>query len=451
MGVMPVNKLLISMALPMIISMLVQALYNIVDSMYVSQLSEYALTAVSLAFPAQNLMIGIATGTGVGVASLLSRSLGEKNYEKANTVAGNSFLLAIASWLLLVVFGLFFSKMYFRGQTEVVEIAAMGVTYLRIVTVASLGIFVEIAMERLLQSTGRTMLSMVVQLVGAIINIILDPILIFGRYGFPEMGIAGAAVATVIGQIVAMIIAIILNLALNKEIKFAKKYLKADRQIIKEVYIIGFPSILMVAIGSLMTFSLNKILGIFTSTAVAVFGAYYKLQSFVFMPLFGLNNGLVPIVAYNLGARKKDRIVKVIKLAMIYAVGLMMFGFVTFQYVPEALLSLFNASDEMIEIGVPALRTLSLSYIFAGICIVSASVFQALDKSIYSLLMSAARQLIVLIPVAYLLSLTGVLDYVWWSFPIAEVVSLAVSLLLLRKVMRDVSRVMDTPFESSAN
>lgn len=445
MGVMPINKLLLSMALPMILSMLVQALYNIVDSIYVAQLSENALTAVSLAFPAQNLMIGIATGTGVGVASILSRSLGEKNYERANRVAGNSFVLAVLSWLALVIFGIFFSKLYFDAQTDIAEIAELGDTYLQIVTVASLGLFGEVAMERLLQSTGRTLLSMVVQMLGAVTNIILDPILIFGKFGFPEMGIAGAAVATVIGQFVAMITAVILNLALNKEIGFAKKYFKLDKKLVAEVYIIGVPSILMVAIGSVMTFCLNKILIAFTSTAVAVFGVYYKLQSFVFMPVFGLNNALVPIVSYNMGARKKERIKKVIILAMLYAMVLMLMGLAIFQTVPELLLDMFNASADMIEIGVPALKTLSLSFVFAGICIVSSSVFQAMDKSIYSLLLSAARQLFVLIPVAYLLSLTGVLKYIWYSFPIAEIVSLAVSLTLLSRILKHINNKMESP------
>ena len=451
MGVMPVNKLLISMALPMIISMLVQALYNVVDSIYVAQLSENALSAVTLAFPAQNLMIGIATGTGVGVASILSRSLGEKDFERANTVAGNSFFLAFCSWLVLVIFGVFFSDIFFHAQTKVTEIAELGKTYLRIVTIASFGLFGEITMERLLQSTGRTTLSMIVQLIGAIINIIFDPILIFGRYGFPEMGIAGAAVATVAGQIVAMLIAIVLNLKLNKDVKFGLKYIKPNGRIIKDVYIIGVPSILMVAIGSFMTFCMNRILDTFSSTAIAVFGAYYKLQSFVFMPVFGLNNGLVPIVSYNMGARRKERIKKAVILAMIYASVLMLIGLAVCQLMPRELLGLFKPSKHMLEIGVPALRTISLCFIFAGISIVSISVFQALDKSIYSLIMSAARQLLILIPVAYLMSLTGNLENVWLSFPIAEFVSFIVSLFLLKRVVRHVNSVIgDAPNENIA-
>ena len=443
MGVMPVNRLLVTMALPIIISMMVQALYNVVDSIYVARLSEDALSAVTLAFPAQNLMIGIATGTGVGVASILSRSLGEKNYERANLAAGNSFVLAGASWLLMVVFGLFFSKIFFNAQTKVTEIAEMGDTYLKIVTIASFGLFGEITMERLLQSTGRTGLSMVVQLVGAGLNIIFDPILIFGKFGFPRMGIAGAAAATVFGQIVAMILAVIINIRYNKEITFAPKYMKPDGKLIRDVYIIGVPSILMVAIGSVMTFSMNKILGGFSSTAVAVFGVYFKLQSFVLMPVFGLNNGLIPIVSYNFGARKKDRIFKAIKLAMIYAVAFMMLGLAVFQLAPRGLMAMFNASEDMMKMGIPALRTLSLNFIFSGISIVSISVFQALGKSFYSLIMSVSRQLLILIPVAYFMSLTGVLEYVWFSFPIAELVSVIIAVLLLRRVIRYVNTTLD--------
>ncbi|MBQ6540013.1 MAG: MATE family efflux transporter, partial [Oscillospiraceae bacterium] len=415
-------------------------------SIYVAELSESALSAVTLAFPAQNLMIGIATGTGVGIASLLSRSLGEKDFERANTIAGNSFFLALCSWLLLLVFGLFFCDVFFRAQTKVTDIADLGKTYLRIVSIASFGLFGEITMERLLQATGRTTLSMAVQLVGALINIIFDPILIFGRYGFPRMGIAGAAVATVGGQIIAMIIAVILNLTLNRDIRFGLKYMKPNGRIIRDIYIIGIPSILMVAISSFMTFCLNKILDAFSTTAIAVFGVYFKLQSFVFMPIFGLNNGLVPIVAYNFGARKKERIKKAVILAMIYAVSLLLIGLAVFQLLPSELLGMFDASDEMLRIGVPALRTISLCFIFAGVSIVSISVFQALDKSIYSLIMSAARQLLILIPVAYLLSLTGVLEYVWLSFPIAELASFIVSLFLLARVIKHVNAVLgDNP------
>ena len=436
MGTMPIHKLLISMALPMIISMLVQAFYNVVDSIFVSRLSENALTAVSLAFPVQNLMIAVATGTGVGMNAILSRSLGEKNQERANRAGGNGLLLALLSAALFAVIGALLSRSYFLAQTDIAEIVEGGTQYMSICLIFSFGIFGEIMMERLLQATGRTIYTMVTQGVGAIINIIMDPILIFGYLGFPRMGVAGAAAATVIGQIAAMLLALLFNALVNKDIKISLKSLRPDWRMIGHIYGIGFPSILMVAVGSLMNFCMNKILLGFTSTAAAVFGVYYKLQSFIFMPVFGLNNGMVPIVAYNYGAGKRDRITGTVKLGILYAMGMMLIGLVLFQTIPDIMLQLFNASPDMLAIGRTALRVISLSFVFAGFCIVCGTVFQALGRSIYSLIVSVARQLVVLLPVAFFLSLTGRLELVWWAFPIAEVMSLALSAIFLRHIFR---------------
>ena len=436
MGTMPIHKLLISMALPMIISMLVQAFYNVVDSIFVSRLSENALTAVSLAFPVQNLMIAVATGTGVGMNAILSRSLGEKNQERANRAGGNGLLLALLSAALFAVIGALLSRSYFLAQTDIPEIVEGGTQYMSICLIFSFGIFGEIMMERLLQATGRTIYTMVTQGVGAIINIIMDPILIFGYLGFPRMGVAGAAAATVIGQIAAMLLALLFNALVNKDIKISLKSLRPDWRMIGHIYGIGFPSILMVAVGSLMNFCMNKILLGFTSTAAAVFGVYYKLQSFIFMPVFGLNNGMVPIVAYNYGAGKRDRITGTVKLGILYAMGMMLIGLVLFQTIPDIMLQLFNASPDMLAIGRTALRVISLSFVFAGFCIVCGTVFQALGRSIYSLIVSVARQLVVLLPVAFFLSLTGRLELVWWAFPIAEVMSLALSAIFLRHIFR---------------
>lgn len=439
MGIMPVNKLIITMSLPIMISMLIQALYNIVDSMYVAQISEEALTAVSLVFPFQNLMIAVATGTGVGVNALLSRSLGEKNFKLANRTANNSLFLAFIISILFAVVGVLFAKPFISMQTENPVIFNQGVDYLVIVSVASVGLFGQISTERLLQSTGKTIYSMITQGLGAIINIILDPIMIFGLGPIPRMETAGAALATVIAQIIAAIIGVCLNITLNKELRLSFKDMLPDKSIIKRIYSVGVPSILMASIGSVMTFCLNKILIGFTETAVAVFGAYFKLQSFIFMPVFGLNNGVVPIIAYNLGAAKADRIKKTIKLALIYAVSFMVIGFIAFQTIPSLLLNrIFNASGEMLKIGVPALRTISISFLFAGFCIVAISVFQATGKGLYSLWISIARQLVVLIPVAFLLSFTGKLNLIWLAFPVAEIVSVILAMFYLKRVYRKI-------------
>lgn len=436
MGTMPINKLLISMSLPMIISMLVQALYNVVDSIFVSQISENALSAVSLAFPVQNFMIAVGVGTGVGINALLSRSLGEKNFEEANKVANNGIFLALLSYFLFLIIGILFSKSFFQWQTDTKEIVEGGYTYLIICTTCSFGLYGQIAFEKLMQSTGKTLYSMMTQLTGAIINIILDPILIFGLFGFPKMGIAGAAIATVIGQISGMSLGIYLNSTKNREIKVKVKGFRPDWDTIKNIYAVGVPSIIMASIGSIMTFGINKIILVFTSTATAVFGVYFKLQSFIFMPVFGINNGMVPIVSYNYGAKHEDRLMETVKISIVYAIAIMIVGLAVFQIFPKQLLGLFNASDEMISIGIPALRIISISFLFAGYCIVVGSMFQALGNGVMSLIVSIGRQLVVLLPAAYLLSKTNNLNLVWWAFPIAELASVFLSVVGFKYVYK---------------
>lgn len=434
MGTMPIPKLLFTMSLPLILSMLVQALYNIVDSIFVAQINENALTAVSLAFPIQNLMISVASGTGVGVNALLSKSLGEKEMDKVHKAANNGVLLAIVSYLVFAVIGLVGSRAFFATQTADPEILEYGVEYMTVVCVGSFGLFMQITMERLLQSTGMTLYNMISQGTGAIVNIILDPIFIFGIGFVPKMGVAGAAIATVIGQFCGMCIGIYCNLKKNKEIHFSFKRMRFDGETVKDIYIVGVPSILMMSIGSVMTYGMNKILLGFSSTAAAVFGVYFKLQSFFFMPVFGLNNSLVPIIAYNYGARNKARIMHTVKLGCGAAVTMLVLGAIVFQTIPGTLLRMFNASEDMIGIGVTALRIISLSFLLAGFCIVIGSVFQALGNGIYSLITSVCRQLLVLLPVAYIFAHAFGLHAVWWSFPVAELMSLAVSLYLLKRI-----------------
>ena len=434
MGVMPVNRLLFSMSLPMILSMLVQALYNIVDSIFVAKIGETALAAVSLAFPVQNLIIAVSVGTGVGVNALLSRSLGEKNQETANLAAVNGIFVFFLSYLLFAVFGLFFARMYFTVQTSNPEIIEQGTIYLSVCSIFSFGIFLEIALERIMQSPGRTIYNMITQGLGAIINIILDPILIFGLFGFPRMGILGAAVATVIGQIIAMLLLLYFNIRKNSDVNLNMRRFRPDTAIIAEIYRVGLPSIIMQSISSVMTFGVNKILLLFSETAVSVFGIYFKLQSFIFMPVFGLNNAMVPIVAYNYGAARKDRIMKTIRSSVTAAVAIMLAGLAIFQIFPEQLLYLFDASEHMMGIGVPALRIISLSFLFAGYCIVIGSVFQALGNGVYSLITSAARQLVCILPAAWLFASVFGLHAVWYAFPLAEIISVVLTTLLFRRI-----------------
>ena len=435
MGVMPVKKLIITMSLPMMISMLVQALYNVVDSIYVARLSESALTAVTLAFPLQNLMIALGSGTGVGINALLSRSLGQKKFDRSDAAANTGLLLTVFNAVLFLLVGVFVAELFITTQTTEAEIITAGATYLRIVTCFSLGIFFQLTFERLLQSTGLTIYSMISQATGAIINIILDPIMIFGLLGMPALGVAGAAYATVIGQICAALIGLFLNLKFNKEIDFSfEKMFHPQFEIIQRIYAVGIPSILMMSIGSVMTYLMNLILISFSTTAAAVFGVYFKLQSFFFMPVFGLNNGLIPVLAYNYGARNKSRIDEALTFSVMVAFGIMVFGTIVMNLFPAQLLGFFNASGEMLKIGVPALHIISVHFPIAAVCIVMGSVFQAFSQSIYSLIISIGRQLVILIPAAWLLAQTGNVNNVWWCFLIAETASLILSVYYFRKI-----------------
>ena len=423
MAVMPVRRLLLNMAWPMMLSMLIQALYNVVDSVFVSYISEGALTAVSLAYPMQNLMIAVATGTGVGVNALLSRNLGERNFPMVNRTAGNALFLGLISYVVFALLGVFGSRAYFAAQVTDPEIIRMGQEYLTVILVLSIGCFGQVLLSRLLQSTGKTFYSMVIQMVGAVLNIILDPLLIFGLGGFPAMGVAGAALATVISQLVGTALGLYYNLRKNPEIHFALSQLRPSGGIIARIYSVGVPSILLQTVASLLIFGLNQILVSFSETATAVYGVYFKLQGFAFLPIIGMNNGMVPIIAYNYGAKKPERILQTIKLAILYAVGIMVAAVLLFQIFPVQLLSFFQASPEMLDIGVPALRTLSLCFLVGGFTIVSSSVFQALGKGLLSMSISVFRQLLLVLPLAYFFSLTGNLNMVWWAFPVAEVLA----------------------------
>ena len=436
MGTMPVGTLIFNMSLPMMVSMLVQALYNIVDSIFVAKLSENALTAVSLAFPLQTLLIAVGAGTGVGMNALLSKSLGEKNFKKANDTAANAAVLYILSYILFLILGFSVVKPFYLSQigNADVEIMEMGIEYLSTVMIFSFGLFTQFFFERLLTSTGRTIFSMTSQLTGAVTNIILDPILIFGLFGAPKMGVTGAAIATVIGQCVAGIVAAACNHKYNHDVKLSFKGFKPDLKIIGTIYAVGVPSIIMQSIGSIMTYCMNRILIEFSSTATAVFGVYFKLQSFFFMPVFGLNNGITPIIAYNYGAKQRKRMIHTIKLSMAVAFCLTFVGFIAFEAIPQVLLGMFNSSQQLLEIGIPALRIIGIHFLIAWFCIVAGTVFQALGKAVFSMIVSIMRQLFVLVPAAYILAKVGGLHAVWWSFPIAEIISLAVSLTFLIRI-----------------
>ena len=437
MGVMSEGNLLMNMALPMIASMLVQALYNVVDSIFVSQVSESAVTALSLAFPIQNMQIGFAVGIGVGVNSLLSKSLGERNQEAANRTAGNGLILMLIITVLFMAFGLFGVRPYYEMQSTVRETVEGGIAYSQICCILTVGVFLSILGERLLQSTGRTVYTMITQSTGAIINIILDPILIHGWFGAPAMGIAGAAVATVIGQWAAAALVWFFNFKFNPEVQLGLRYLRLDGKTVRQILTVGVPSIVMNGIGSVMNFGMNQILQGFTETATGVFGVYFKLQSFFFMPLFGLNNAAISIIAFNYGAKKPQRITKTLKIACAVAFGLMMAGFLAFQLVPDVLLGLFNPSDAFLSIGRAALRTISWSFPVAAFCIVLGASFQALGNGIYTTITSLCRQMLVLLTVAYLLSLTGDVEKVWLSFLVAEVASAAATFYFFRRIYRE--------------
>lgn len=448
MGTMPVRKLLISMSLPMMASMLVQALYNIVDSIFVSRVSEAALTAVSISFPIQNLMISLGVGIGVGVNALLSKSLGEGNQKHAQRIALQGIFIELICCLIFILTGFFAMDVFFRGQTNNAEIIALGKDYLSVCCIFSVGLFAQLIFERLLQATGRTMLSMISQCTGAITNILCDPLLIFGvpALGIPAMGVTGAAIATVFGQIVGGIVAIVLNVRKNKELRFAVRGFRVEGKVCGSILYIGIPSAIMGSIGSFMTYGVNKILfafGEIGKTAAAVFGIYFKLQSFVFMPVFGLNNGMVPIVSFNYGARRADRILQTVRLSAIYAVSIMVVGMAVVQLIPGQLLLLFDASEHMLRIGVPALRIISLCFVFAGFSIVCSSLFQALGNSFFSMIMSITRQLAVLLPAAYVLAHTIGLEAVWYAFPIAEVFCLVIAVIMLRHTYNKVIKPLD--------
>lgn len=434
MGVMPMNRLLITMSLPIMISMLVQALYNIVDSIFVSKLGEEALTAVSLAFPIQQLMIAVATGTGVGINAVLSKSLGEKKFKRASETAKTSLVLAFISFFVFFMFGIFGVRWFFEIQSHNKITIEYGIQYLSIICIMSLGSFFQVITERLLQGTGKTIYTMFTQGIGAVVNIILDPILIFGLLGMPKLGMAGAAIATVIAQFVAAGLGFYFNIRYNKEISLNMKGFRMQGSLVKKIYSVGVPSIIMAAIGSVMTFGLNQILQAFSETAVAVFGIYFKVQSFIFMPVFGMNNGLVPIIAYNYGAKKQERIVQAVKCGMCYAVAIMAVGFLIFQFGAKYLLLLFDASENMLRIGIPALRIISVSFLLAGFCIIMISCLQALGEGFKSMIISVTRQLFAILPLAYLFGRIGGLSAVWWAFPVAELVGLTFSIIFFHQV-----------------
>ncbi|MBR4991351.1 MAG: MATE family efflux transporter [Oscillospiraceae bacterium] len=436
MGVMSEGKLLANMALPMIISMLVQALYNVVDSIYVSQISESAVTALSLAFPIQNLQIGFAVGIGVGINSLLSKSLGERNQDAVNRTAGNGLMLMLMAAAAFMVFGFTGVRPYYEMQSAVAETVEGGTDYVSICCIFVLGSFVQIWCERLLQSTGRTTLSMITQGTGAITNILLDPVFIFGWFGLPAMGVAGAAVATVIGQWMGALVGLYLNLKHNPDVHLSARYFPLQKRTVGQILTVGIPSVIMNGIGSIMTFGMNQILQGFTETATGVFGIYFKLQSFFFMPLFGLNGATISIVAYNYGARKPQRIMRTLKLAGAAAMCLMLTGFAVFQIAPDMLLNMFNPSESFLALGRVCLRTISYSFPIAAVCIILGACFQALGNGIYATITSMARQLVVLLPVAYLMSLTGNVNLVWLAFPAADLVSGIITVAFFLRIYR---------------
>ncbi|WP_073993471.1 MATE family efflux transporter [Parasporobacterium paucivorans] len=438
MGTMSINRLLISMSAPIILSMLVQAMYNVVDSIFVSQINEDALTAVSLAFPLQQFMVAVAVGTFVGVNALLSRSLGEKNQADVNKTAINGLFLSLLSYILFLIIGIFFSRLYISLQTDSERILEYGVQYLSTVCIFSFGWFAQNSFEKMLISTGKSFYTMITQMLGAVINVILDPLLIFGIGIFPEMGVRGAAVATVIGQISAALLALYFNHVKNNEVELRLKGFRPDRRVIRRIYDIGVPSIVMISISSILIFGMNKILMAFSSTAVAVFGIYFKVQSFVFMPVFGINNGMIPIISYNYGKKERSRMIKTIKQSIIYAIIIMLTGFAVMQLFADKILALFSASQQMMEIGVPALRIISICFIFAGITVVLSSVFQSVGMAYLSMITSIARQLIIILPIAVLLAKTGNVDNVWWAFPIAEFAALILTVFFLRHTKRKV-------------
>lgn len=438
MGVMPVGKLLLTMSAPLVASMLFQAFYNIVDSMFVARLGQDAMNSVSLAFPVQNMEIAFSAGTGVGINAFLSRSLGAKDYDRVNRITNTGIFLYIVTALVFAAIGLLGAEAYYRFQTENEAIIRYGTAYVRIITGMSFALFAQMCSERLLQATGRTNLAMIPQITGAIINMVLDPILIFGLLGFPRMEVAGAAAATIIGQSIAAVIGFILNVRWNPEIRIAGKLIRFDRKISAGIYKVGVPSIIVQLGGSIMNFFLNKILIGFSEAATAALGAYYKIQSFIFMPVIGMNNALVPILSYNLGASRRDRVRQSARVAVLSAMGIMLIGTLLFELIPQTLLGLFTPSEELLRVGTTAFHIIAIHFVAAAFSIVSGSINQALGKPFYSLITALGRSLFFLLPSAYLLSLTGVLDNVWYSFLIGEVASIVLCVFFLRKAYKDV-------------
>lgn len=436
MGYLPMQKLIVSISVPIIISMLIQALYNVVDSMYVAQIGEDALTALSLVFPIQNLMISVAVGTGVGMNALLSKSLGQKDTSRASEIAKHGVLLSLLSSVVFILFALFASSYYFEVQNVTSQVYEYGMQYIRICCTFSVFIFLQVSFERLLQATGRSMFSMISQAMGAIVNIVLDPILIFGWFGLPAMGVEGAALATIIGQFVGCSVGYLCNHHYNHEIHLSLVNFKVDVKIIKEIYVIGVPSIIMSSISSVLTFAMNQILLEFSQTATALFGVYIKLQSFAYMPVYGLTNGLIPIIAYNYGAKHKDRIISAIKYGCLYATVMLCFVFIIFQFLPALTLTMFNASNVMLSMGVVALRIISIHFLIAGISMVFSASFQSLGHSFTAMMITVLRQLGLLIPLAYLFSLTNNINYVWLAYPIAEVIGFIICIICMRKIYK---------------
>jgi putative MATE family efflux protein len=444
MGTAHVHGLLIRMSLPLMVSMFVLSMYNIVDSIFVARINEDALTAVSLCFPVQQLMMAVGMGTAVGMSALLSRFLGARMYDRVTSIAQNGLFLAFCSYFIFLLMG-FGARRFIALQTSEEQIITYGTQYLTVVCYCSMMVLTMINMERLVQATGKTLYIFFIQLTGAVVNIILDPILIFGLFGAPRLEVTGAAIATVTGQACGALVGVYLHITRNKEVRIFASRFKVRLRDIKEIYIIGLPSIILQAVGSVMIFGYNLILGSFSTTAIATFGAYFKLQSFVFMPVFGMNNGVVPLVAYNYGARKRDRMEQAMHISARYAIFFMTVGMILFWVFPKQILGLFDASDEMLRIGVVTLRVISLSFPGAGYAIMRGSVFQALGKSIYSMYISLVRQLFVLLPAAYLLAQLGNIDYVWWSFPIAEVVGVTMSILFSKKITREIINKIELP------
>lgn len=442
-GTMPMGNLIIEMSIPLMISMFVQAGYNLADSIFVARLNENALTAVSLAFPVQIIMIGLAVGTSVGVGAIVSRRFGEDKEKEASRVAQTGVLLAFLTWVIIAVIVFFMTDMFVKSQIDDAQIIKYSKDYIYIVGVASLGIFMQVMFERMLQSTGKSMLSMITQIAGVIVNIILDPILIYGLFGFPRLEVAGAAIATVMGQLTGMIVGFYLNLNKNKALNYRLKGFKIEAGIIKDIYNIAVPSIFIQIIGSIMIFFYNRILISITPTAVAVFGAYFKLNGFVFMPVFAMNNALTPIISYNFGAKNSDRIRDALRKGIIISVSIMAFGTLLFQLLPEILLLMFKPSDDFLAIGVPALRIISIIFPMVGLSIVTASLFQSVGRAHYSLIVTLTRQIIVLLPVAYFLSYKFKLDGVWWSFAIAEVVALFMVFIFYREIDRNILKKLE--------